>query len=104
MGCMQQTRSGSEMEILLLRQDGSQETETGKEMEPKVTVSKAQGQCPRQELEEQLTRCKNVQSQHSETALMTDFPHPGWGNTFGKHPPHLGFGSAINVGVISLTL
>lgn len=59
------------MEILLLRQSGSREAETRKEPEPKVTVSKAQGQCPRQELEEQLTQSKNVQSQHSETVFMT---------------------------------
>lgn len=72
------------MEILLLRQGGSQEAKTGKEPEPKVTASKAQGQCPRQEPEEPLTRSKNVQSQHSETALRTVFPHPGMGQLLWK--------------------
>ncbi|CAI9178491.1 unnamed protein product [Rangifer tarandus platyrhynchus] len=65
--------------------------------EPKVTVSKAQSQSTRQDPKKRSTLSKNVQCQHSASALVTSpgamaLPYPSVGSSFGKQPLQLGLG------------
>lgn len=94
----------SEPQGLLLRKRGRQRAEAQKEPEPNVTVSKAQSQSTRQEPKKRSTLSKNVQRQHSASALVTSLgamalPYPQCGQLLWKAASIAGLGGAINLGV-----